>query len=62
VTTIAYIFIAATVVFFVGIFAINKERDGEGSYVVITLAVLTMAITGVGLALHVIGINPRVTL
>ena len=60
-TILAYLFIIATIVTFVGIFIVNKERDGEFGYIIVTLAMLTMAITGIGLALHVLGFEPRIT-
>lgn len=58
----AYGFIIGSVMFFVGMFTINKERDGNGSYIVLFALLLIMVVSGFALSLNALGINPRITI
>lgn len=61
-TTFAYLFIVATIVFFGMMFASIKSRDeNEAQYSVMLLCLLVMTVAGLGLAFNALDLLPELT-
>ena len=61
-TTLAYVFIGATVLLFGGFFITGKDaKSGDGHFIVLFFLLLTVAISGIGLSLGTLGLHPTVS-